>query len=269
MKYTQARELVEAALEIILNEMPQTKARAADMRNKIKRETKAYLGKPGGGRGLKSLLKQDAEEARSGTLYGRGGKKIKKASAVNEMAQTNARYRQMGDAIERATVAYNEGKPGAGRKWRNLLKQDEREARSATLYGRGGKKIKNPKKHRDSRPLGEESEDVLLEFDPKRGEDGRATPLASSFKDAKEKGLPGAKANEHKRTRSLSPHGRMRLHAYFAGRQYASGHAGSKEFDGDFKTGEAAGRSPDVGADLALQRDARYRRARRLRGLSK
>lgn len=96
MRYTQARELVEAALEI-LNEMPQTKARKADMLKKIKRETKAYLGKPGGGRGLKSLLKQDAEEARSGTLYGRGGKKIKKASAVNEESAQEMSARKIKD----------------------------------------------------------------------------------------------------------------------------------------------------------------------------
>ena len=77
---------------------------------------------------------------------------------LSEDLQTNARYAEMGNKIHRATVAYNEAKPGAGRKMRNLLKQDEREAQSGTLYGRGGKKIKNPKKHRDSRPLGEESE---------------------------------------------------------------------------------------------------------------
>ena len=41
---------------------------------------------------------------------------------------------------------------------KSLIKRDYREAKSATLYGRGGKKIKNPKKHRDSRPLREESE---------------------------------------------------------------------------------------------------------------
>lgn len=79
-------------------------------------------------------------------------------AALDEMAQTNARYRQMGDEIEKATVAYHEGKSGAGRRLKSLLKRDDREGLSGTLYGRGGKKIKNPKKHRDSRPLREESE---------------------------------------------------------------------------------------------------------------
>lgn len=80
--------------------------------------------------------------------------RIKEATdqlVVDEMAQTNARYRQMGDHIDKATVAYNKNKPGAGRRWRSLLMQDGKEARSGTLYGHGGKKIKNPKKHRDSR----------------------------------------------------------------------------------------------------------------------
>ena len=72
---------------------------------------------------------------------------------LDEMAQTNARYRQMGDHIDRASDAYwNKNKPGAGRKWRSLVRQDGKEAQSGTLYGHGGKKIKNPKKHRDSRP---------------------------------------------------------------------------------------------------------------------
>ncbi len=87
---------------------------------------------------------------------------------LDEMAQTNARYRQMGDHIDRATVAYNENKPGAGRKWRSLVRQDGKEAQSGTLYGHGGKKIKNPKKHRDSRPLGESPLDALNEESKKQ-----------------------------------------------------------------------------------------------------
>lgn len=268
MKYTQARQLVEAALEIVLNEgmMP---------RDKMEYSKKEYTSKPS----MPTVKKPTSPSPSSGTSpspvvkmgarktsarWRRGNrwvlKQIKKrqASAVNEMAQTNARYRQMGDKIEKATVAYNEGKPGAGRKWRKLLKQDEREARSATLYGRGGKKIKNPKKHRDSRPLGEESEDVLLEFDPKRGEDGRATPLAHSLDAAREKGLRRVEGKRHKRLASLSPAGQHRLRSYRAGRNYVRN-------QGDFdpaahRTGGKAARSPDVRADLDVQDRARFKR---------
>ena len=92
-----------------------------------------------------------------------------RSTKLDEMAQTNARYRQMGDHIDRASVAYwNKNKPGAGRKWRSLVRQDEKEARSGTLYGHGGKKIKNPKKHRDSRPLGESPLDALNEESEKQ-----------------------------------------------------------------------------------------------------
>lgn len=90
---------------------------------------------------------------------------------LDEMAQTNARYRQMGDHIDRAAAAHDENKPGAGlfsRKMISLLRKDSREQDSGTLYGRGGKKIKNPKKHRDSRPLGESPLDALNEESKKQ-----------------------------------------------------------------------------------------------------
>jgi hypothetical protein len=99
---------------------------------------------------------------------------------------------------------------------------------------------------------------ILLEFDPRRGEDGRATPLAHSLEDAQKKGLRGAKQKWHKRLASLSPAGQHRLRSYQAGRDYVRN-------QGDFdpaahRTGGKAARSPDVRADLDVQDVARFKR---------
>ena len=221
MKYTQAREIVESALDALLNEAlvrkkvknPNGKAaknvnpvkkpkkfkytdamrrhdelQLLDLResplskNKMKYPEKEYNSKEHSKPSMPSVKKPSSPSPSSGlspavkmgarntnARWRRGNrwvlKQIKKrqASAVHEMAQTNARYRQMGDEIEKATVAYQQSKPGAERRLQSLLKKDAIEARSGTLYGRGGKKIKNPKKHRDSRPLGEAAIEEIME----------------------------------------------------------------------------------------------------------
>lgn len=164
MKYTQARELIET----ILDQLDEKKLFDPVLGHReIENNPKARKFNPKTARPNK--VKKRKWEIAVGTA-GYGGyqspgasvndgrylarERIKEAidQQVDEMAQTNARYRQMGDHIDRASDAYwNKNKPGAGRKWRSLVRQDGKEAQSGTLYGHGGKKIKNPKKHRDSR----------------------------------------------------------------------------------------------------------------------
>ena len=165
MKYTQARELVET----ILDQLDEKKKLFDPVlgHREIENNPKARKFNPKRARANK--VKKREWEIKVGTA-GYGGhqspgasvndgrylaqQRIKEAidQQVDEMAQTNARYRQMGDHIDRASDAYwNKNKPGAGRTWRSLVRQDGKEAQSGTLYGHGGKKIKNPKKHRDSR----------------------------------------------------------------------------------------------------------------------
>jgi hypothetical protein len=168
MKYTEARELIAEAIDRIHEGVVTAKGKGvlASRVNAIRKRSNAVsqTANPhmideailkGAGARRSVLLRKNREAKPTGS---KGAMPAIAEATLNEMAQTNARYRQMGDEIEKATVAYHEGKSGAGRRLKSLLKKDDREGLSGTLYGRGGRKIKNPKKHRDSRPLGEAEE---------------------------------------------------------------------------------------------------------------
>jgi hypothetical protein len=201
MKYTEARELIEAALERLdekrlptsyLSRVPrrptvrkpkptptavkpvtkpvQTTKPTVSAPSKTEtgattKPTMTPASKPTGTSsgtniplGTASLVAPSPQSRNAKPTGSKGAMPAIAEALLNEMAQTNARYMEMSDKIAKATVGYHEGKPVAQRRLQRLLKRDDREAGSATLYGRGGKKIKNPKKHRDSRPLGEAEE---------------------------------------------------------------------------------------------------------------
>ena len=197
MKYTEAREIIEAALERLdekrlptsyLSRVPrrptvrkpkptptavkpvQTTKPTVSAPSKTEtgattKPTMTPASKPTGTSsgtniplGTASLVASSPQSRNAKPTGSKGAMPAIAEATLNEMAQTNARYMEMGDKIWKATEAYQKGKRGAGRRLKSLLKRDDREGLSGTLYGRGGTKIKNPKKHRDSRPIREAEE---------------------------------------------------------------------------------------------------------------
>lgn len=231
MKYTEARELIEAALERLdekrlptsyLSRIPrrptvrkpkptptavkpvtkpvQTTKPTVSAPSKTEtgattKPTMTPASKPTGTSsgtnlsfGTASLVAPSSQSRNAKPTGSKGAMPAIAEATLNEMAQTHARYRQMGDEIEKATVAYHAGTRGAERRLQSLLKRDDREALSGTLYGRGGKKIKNPKKHRDSRPLGE----AIL-----KGKSARRSILLKRKKEGEEMARERAEMSKH------------------------------------------------------------------------